>query len=310
MQTFVLAQQPSGYFVLNDVLRYINEDVEDEAPEPSAQTVTMPAEPEATAAAAAEDTTEQAVLQQSDQESSTAQLDPAVVNKKLEEVSAAEKESPSASATDTPAESAPEVQETTPAQVATAPESAPVPDPDTAARELAEEDAKKTEAPKDPTPTPVAARSAAPVAAEPEKPKEPPKPMTWASRAAAAAAAAGPPRPAVPLPKTATPPAPTQSRVVPVTNPAVASQTGEVAAPSSKPANKENVNEWQTAGADSKRQSRPLSISGPPPEKDGTLAYIRNVTDKIQSDDLRAALAEYGELKYFDVNRQKVRLPA
>ncbi|KAK3365011.1 hypothetical protein B0T24DRAFT_598330 [Lasiosphaeria ovina] len=33
VQTFVLAQQPSGHFVLSDILRYINEDFEEEAEE-------------------------------------------------------------------------------------------------------------------------------------------------------------------------------------------------------------------------------------------------------------------------------------
>jgi hypothetical protein len=216
-------------------------------------------------------------------------------------VSASEKAGPSESVEDTPTESVAEVQQEPTHEESAS--TAAAPDAETAARELAEEDAKKTEAPQDPSPTPVASRAPAPVVSEPEKPKEPPKQMTWASRAAAAA---GPQRAAVPLPKTATPPAPTQPRAQPVSVAAAAAATVEVPAPASRPANKENVNEWQTAGADSKRQSRPLSISGPPPEREGTLGYIRNVTDKINAEDLRAALAAYGELKYFDVNRQKV----
>ncbi|CEJ81937.1 Putative Ntf2 and rrm domain-containing protein [[Torrubiella] hemipterigena] len=50
VQTFVLAQQPSGYFVLNDMLRYIDEETEEEetAAEPAA-------EPAATEAAAEEE---------------------------------------------------------------------------------------------------------------------------------------------------------------------------------------------------------------------------------------------------------------
>ncbi len=33
VQTFVLAQQPSGYFVLNDILRFIDEEGEEEPAE-------------------------------------------------------------------------------------------------------------------------------------------------------------------------------------------------------------------------------------------------------------------------------------
>jgi hypothetical protein len=63
---------------------------------------------------------------------------------------------------------------------------------------------------------------------------------------------------------------------------------------------------WQTAGADSKRQNRPQSISGNVTEKDGTLGYVKYVTEKVQEADLRNALAAHGELTYFDINRQKV----
>jgi hypothetical protein len=36
------------------------------------------------------------------------------------------------------------------------------------------------------------------------------------------------------------------------------------------------------------------------------MAYIKYVTDKVRDDDLRNALAVFGELAYFDINRQKV----
>jgi len=36
------------------------------------------------------------------------------------------------------------------------------------------------------------------------------------------------------------------------------------------------------------------------------MAYIKYVTDKINAEDLRAELTQYGELAYFDVNRTKV----
>ena len=52
----------------------------------------------------------------------------------------------------------------------------------------------------------------------------------------------------------------------------------------------------------SKKQSRPQARSG----NEQVLAYIKNVTEKIPASDLRAALEQFGELKYFDVSRPKV----
>lgn len=36
------------------------------------------------------------------------------------------------------------------------------------------------------------------------------------------------------------------------------------------------------------------------------MAYIKYVTEKVKTDELRNILAGYGELTYFDINRQKV----
>lgn len=297
VQTFVLAQQPSGYFVLNDILRYVKEEGDDE-PEVATEKESAPAKESRVIDIVTEAEPEVLKPEEPVEEDRPVDLDATVIDKKLEEVG------------DTAKDAAPAPSEDTPAEPATEPVAAPAKaesvaasaDPEQMAQEIAEEDAKKPETPKDPSPTPVATRVAAPVAAEPEKPKGPPKPMTWASRAAAAA---GPPRPAVPLPKTATPPAQARSAAPPVSQqpaaPAAAPQTTEAtAAPVSS---KDQGSEWQTAGAGSKR---PQSISGSPAEKEGTMAYIKYVTEKVKAEDLRATLAGYGELAYFDINRQKV----
>ncbi|UZP43849.1 hypothetical protein NXS19_011661 [Fusarium pseudograminearum] len=197
VQTFVLAQQPSGYFVLNDILRYIDEEAEaeattatEEAPEKAAEEIAVPAAEEA--APPAEPEAPQSEKEEAQEEAPVQPLDPEVVDHKLEEVST-DKDSVTlnGSATETSADEvkAPEVKPEAPAETA-----------DEAAKELAEEDVKEAEKPKDPSPTPVSKPVAAPPAA-PEKPAGPPKPMTWASRAAAAL-----PRPVVPLSKTPTPP--------------------------------------------------------------------------------------------------------
>ncbi|KAM5369307.1 hypothetical protein ACJZ2D_009128 [Fusarium nematophilum] len=239
VQTFVLAQQPSGYFVLNDILRYIDEESDDEsaaAPEepveeaPAAEEPAAPAEP-------AEPEAPQSVEESKEE---TAELDPTAVDQKLEEVSTSKD---SVTLNGSTAESSVDG-----SKVPETKEEVPAADADETAKEIAEEDVKEPEKPKDPSPTPVSKAAVAPPA--PVQPAAPPKPMTWASRAAAAL-----PRP--------------------------------------------------TAGADSKRQNRPQSISGPPTEKEGTLGYVKYVTDKVQEADLKNALAAFGELTYFDINRQK-----
>ncbi|KAK0621449.1 hypothetical protein B0T17DRAFT_508798 [Bombardia bombarda] len=311
VQTFVLASQPSGYFVLNDILRYINEDVEEETVEEGqesgapAETTTVvdtktKTKTDAAEVEAAPAETEVALPEKTEEaieEQEPVELD--AVDQKLAEAVTAVEETPGPAA-ETPAEEVTEeVAEETKDDVATE----TLPDPEKAVEEIAEEEVKKPEDPKAPTPTPAAApvtRSSAPAPAEPEKPSAPPKPMTWASRAAAAA---GPRAAAVAIPKTATPPAPTQSRAP---APAAASQTTTAPrATEGSPApsvNKDQGSEWQTA--ETKRQKAAQSVTGAP-EKEGTMAYIKYVTDKVKDDDLKDILAGFGELAYFDINRQK-----
>ncbi|KAK3313530.1 ntf2 and rrm domain-containing protein [Apodospora peruviana] len=293
VQTFVLAQQPSGYFVLNDILRYIKEE-DDEEVEPE-QGASAPAETELAPEPAVEAQPEVELPDEASQDKESAPLDTEVIDKKLEEVTpAAEAPAP---ATETPAEPATQATPEAPK------ESEAIPDPEKAAEEVEEEEVKKLEDPKAPTPTPApvaapAPKAAAPVAAEPEKPKEPPK-MTWASRAAAAAG----PKPVVPLPKTATPPAPASRPPAP----AAAAKQPVTSAPAAEktpaPAAAQDGNEWQTA--ETKRQNRPQSMSAATPEKDGTMAYIKYVTEKVSDEELKGVLSGFGELVYFDINRQK-----
>ncbi|ERT01854.1 hypothetical protein HMPREF1624_00148 [Sporothrix schenckii ATCC 58251] len=327
VQTFVLAEQQSGYFVLNDIFRYIKEE---EAESTEAAAAAAPAEEEKAAAAeeAKPEETQAPAVKAVEADAAKPKLDAAVVNKKLEEVSA-EKAS-AVPAVATPADPAPAkaVVPAIPAVPAVAtPASAPAPAPaaytEKVAQEVAEEEQKKTETPKEPASTPAAApaapaavpatasaAAAAPVAAaptEPEKPKGPPKPMTWASRAAAAA---GPARPvAVPKPAAAAAAAsasPASSTAAPA-KPAAAATVAPAAVAAAKAADADakDSGEWQTAGADSKRQNRPQSISGPPQDKDSALGYIKYVTDKVDEATLRSHLETFGPVVYFDISRTK-----
>ncbi|KAI5465530.1 hypothetical protein BGZ63DRAFT_399986 [Mariannaea sp. PMI_226] len=298
VQTFVLAQQPSGYFVLNDILRYIDDETDDESAAAVEETVEEPeaaAQPapavEAEEAKPTEETQE--VLAEETKEV-PAELEVDAVDEKLEAAASKDSATLNGSSTEDSFEE-PKVSETKP--------EVPAVDPEATVKELAAEDALEAEKPKDPTPTPVA--KPIPTPAEPPAPT---KPMTWASRAAAAAG----PKPVVPLSKTPTPPVTAQNRapapVAPTSQPAAAAApaaTAPAAAPSSAAEGAKDNAGWQTAGADSKRQNRPHSISNAPAEKEGPHGYVKYVTEKVQEADLRAALAAHGELTYFDINRQK-----
>lgn len=289
VQTFVLAQQPSGYFVLNDILRYIDDESDDESAAASEEPAEEPAAPATEEPAAAAEPEAPLSVEETKEEAPA--LDPEVVDQKLEEVSTS-KDSVTLNGNNSEESEAKDLE--------TKPED-PAETADEAAKELAEEDVKEPEKPKDPSPTPVS-KPVAPPPAAPEKPAAPPKPMTWASRAAAAL-----PKPVVPLPKTTTPPV-NQSRT-PAPAAAAASQPAAPAATSATPATEsagKDAAEWQTAGSDSKRQNRPQSVSGPPADKESTTVYVKFVTDKVQDADLRNALTAFGELKSLDIIRQKV----
>lgn len=297
VQTFVLAQQPTGYFVLNDIFRYISDEGEEEqveaAPEetatqgPLVQDVEMPK-----AQAAAEEPVAEP-------------LNAEVVDQKLEEVVEPEVAAEETPVTNGTSEVATEKEESSVPEPEAEPEVEEAPAPEVAEKEV-EEEIKEPEKPKDPVPSPAPVKTE-PVAkpAAPVQPSGPPKPMSWANRAAAAAGSA--PRPAVPIvtPKTAPPAQPRAAPQAPKAAPAPAASPAPVASPATEK-DKENVG-WQSVGDSAKRQNRPQSISSPP-EKEGTMGYVRNVTEKVQTDELREALGKHGNMIYFDVNRAKVSL--
>jgi hypothetical protein len=234
--------------------------------------------------------------QASTEEPAPAALDADTVDKKLETVEA--ETAAAVPTTNGTGETTAEPEEA-PVPATKVEEEIPTPE---AAEKAVEEEIKEPEKPKDPLPSPAVAKvPAKPV--EPAQPAAPPKPLSWASRAAAAVGST--PKPAVPAvtPKTATPPA--QARAAPpAAKPAATQPTPAPISAAEK--DKENQSGWQTAGDHAKRQNRPQSISTPP-EKEGTLAYIRNVTEKLSPEQLRSTLESFGPLVYFDINRTKVR---
>lgn len=155
-----------------------------------------------------------------------------------------------------------------------------------------------------PTPEPTPATEQQEPPAEKEEPAPAPSlPKTWANIASKTRA----PAPVVP----AIPPAPPKaaaSAAQPAAQPAV--QPVAASAPASTPVPETRGQDstsndgagWQTAGADHKKtQSR----AG---EEQTVLGYIKNVTDKVDTNHLKQTLSRFGKLKYFDINRAKVRL--
>lgn len=267
VQTFVLAEQPNGYFVLNDIFRYLNEDedeiVEDEIP------AEVPAEePSTPAEAGVEPPTEELVVTETAAEQ---------VDEKLVEETAAE----------------PEVEEPVNGVSTGADEPEPVV-AEAQAPEPEIEEAKETtpepvteEAP-EPEPTVVAP----PKAPEPVPETQPAKPKTWASMLGGSKPAV----PALPVQQ----PAPSQPRAQkPAVTPAVPRATpAEPAAASPSPT---PSNGWQEAGHGKKGRG-----TAQPKVEANALAYIKNVNEKVDARLLREALEKYGELKYFDVSRPRV----
>ncbi|KAJ5461101.1 Nuclear transport factor 2Eukaryote [Penicillium daleae] len=290
VQTFVLAEQPNGYYVLNDIFRYLVEEVEED------EAVTEEITP---AVSEAPQTTETAATSEEAQVTDEAAASKA--DEKLEEVSG-EGEQPEKVAPKTNG---------TPAEE---PEEAPVP--------VVEPEALKEEKPQTAEPSPApeqkevpAKETAAPAApaAAPAAPV-PAVPKTWASIASkvgaakAAAAAAAAAAPAVPAATAAAPaPTPAAAAAAPKAAPAPATDSAATtprAAVTPTPAAEKDAASadsagWQTAGADHKKtQSR----AG---EDQVVLGYMKNINEKVDAGLLKQTLTRFGKLKYFDVNRPK-----
>ncbi|KAL6715614.1 hypothetical protein ACLMJK_006575 [Lecanora helva] len=308
VQAFVLAEQPKGYFVLNDIFRYILEDEEEEI-ENTQVTNTEPApvpvaEPEPATLTSSNDPAEQ--------EHAAEKID-----KKLEE----EVLQKQASANDVPAESAPangytesataqvNVAEDAPAAAITETEAGE--GPEQAAASVAKESEQALpEKPRDPDPTPVASpvktTKAAPVENKaPAAAPKPAAPKTWANLVAANRVAP----PAVPNgapPTSAATSASSQNKAAPPST--AQSITPPAAARENSPAKGQQNNNagWQMAGAESnKKQGRQHASSSASGNQEVFLGYVKNVTDKVDASILKSTLSQYGKLLYFDVNRPK-----
>lgn len=312
VQTFVLAEQPNGYFVLNDIFRYIVEDEEEEQQlEPEVAPIH---EPPPTAAPEAEPETLTSSTDPAQQQHDVEQVD-----KKLEEdikessrdTTEEPTEEPTAEPTEEPVPAEPITSgtadvnhaEDAPAAAVTEHEAE---EPQESVEEPTKVEDVPQEKPKDPDPTPVASppkpTKATPTQPQPAAaPPKPAAPKTWANLVAANRVVP----PAVPSSTSSTSPASSQPKA---TQPPVNRPLSPPPSNSEEPSRSQtNGNAgWQMAGQDSsKRQNRQQSISGNA-DKDHVLGYVKNVTEKVDASLLKAALAEHGKLAYFDVSRPKV----
>ncbi|KAI9806252.1 MAG: hypothetical protein M1825_006367 [Sarcosagium campestre] len=303
VQTFVLAEQPNGYFVLNDIFRYLNEEEEDEA-EPQdvrdneasktqtapkqqtaeldeiASSVPVTKEPQPQEAVIVDGPVEQKAPTEpsSIQEAQPEPHPPATFANGTAEATVGET---GAATTSSPGDTQDKV--TSPSETQT---KAPIIG-DTKSEKAAEDDST-------PASTPASTTAAATPSATSQAPAKPAGQRTWANLVALSGSAA-PPAPsssasASPAPQTTRPSAPS-------------SQASESPAPQTQPNTSAG---WQLAGKDeyTKRQGRP-SPSSAGGEKEVVSAYVKSVTEKVPSEALKSALQKFGELVYFDISRQK-----
>ncbi|KAF2254711.1 hypothetical protein BU26DRAFT_143968 [Trematosphaeria pertusa] len=298
VQTFVLAEQTNGYFVLNDIFRYLAEEAEEEEEvqhDPAAP-ATGVQEPAPTAAVPEDES-----LNRSD-EIANSEEDLTKVDHKLEEAAheepVREVSPPPAPVNGTPVPEAAEIApaEEAPAAVVSAPEEVPK-EPEAPAVE----EAVEPEKPKDPTPTPAPAAPKAAPTATPAAPPKPAAPRTWASLIASSHKVATPVVPASATPQTASQPkSASPASVQPL---AVPTQPSAPAREPSPANSQGEASGWQTAGH-KKEQSRAQNQAAGA-DAENKRAYIKNVYSQVEEGSLRGALSKFGDIEYLDISRQK-----
>ncbi|KAL5612584.1 hypothetical protein BROUX41_004321 [Berkeleyomyces rouxiae] len=297
VQTFVLAKQTSGYFVLNDIWRFITDDEEEEPIVEQTADETVEAVPEATIEEEVARTVEPEVVEEAPQvEAETA---PEPVAEPVETVAEPVEEPIEEVSQEPEAVSEPSVAEETTSQ----PTEAPKEETETPETPTKTEDAKPVAA----APAPKEKATVAAKASESvHRPIQPVVPMTWAGRAAAAAASASA-KASAPTPKTAAAPAkaPAAAAAVAAANKAPIAPHGAAQTTAAANPDGSTGSEWQTAGSDSKRQNRPQSMVAGSHEKETVNAYVKSVSEKVNEVDLKNTLSAFGQVVYCDINRSK-----
>jgi hypothetical protein len=295
VQTFVLAEQTNGYFVLNDIFRYLAEELEEEEEQLQNDPVVHDGvqEPSPTAAVVEDEPVSENAVAENEEDLSK-------VDHKLEEVAQeepAEEASPPPAVNGTPVPEDAEVVEAedAPAAAVSTSEESSAQEPEKPVQEVTE-----PEKVQEPAPTP--AKAAPKAAPAPSGPPKPATPRTWANLAASAHKVATPAVPAQSTPQTASQPkaaapAPSQTTTAP---------SAQVSTPAreASPSNSQGDSEWQSVTAHKKEQARAQN-QGPASEPDQKRAYIKNVYSQVDEVSLKSAMSKFGDVEYLDISRQK-----
>jgi hypothetical protein len=315
-QTFVLATQTNGYFVLNDIFRYLID--EEDVPEPDVDPGVEEAAqvPEPTAEPEAPDSTDEAV----EPKTLTSSMDPAAVEHDAQHVDQeleqkVVKEEPLTTEESAVNGSSQDEAEEPPVEDAPAEPAVTTEEVSTATVSNAGVENLKPEQPKTPEPTPVETPAKEPTP-EPAAAPKAAAPQTWASLAASANKVATPAAPASSQSKssmTTVKPASAATSTTPTapTPPAASAQQAAPSAPAAQrdesPTAGSQGEEWTAVGSSHNRQhSRQVNQ---PQEQPNHRGFIKNVNSNINPDELRAALNEVAEVTYFDVAPEKVCRP-
>ncbi|QKX53006.1 uncharacterized protein TRUGW13939_00077 [Talaromyces rugulosus] len=290
-QTFVLAQQPNGYYVLNDIFRYLADEAEEFVADE-----TVAAQPKSVS-----ELQDTSVAQQE----TTSELEQPIAAQGTDDDAISEVDTKLAAATTNgELDKIPQAATQEKAAVPVTPAVPAVP---------AEPEVLQPEKPQTAEPSPATSTPKESTPAAKKEPVVPTKavPMSWASvaaknRAAAAAAAAA----ATAATATATAAAPTapakSSAAAPAPSAAPAQLQPEqpaaavpAEASTSSQQSSTDGSGWQTAGHDhGKKQSRAGDDHKHP-------AYIKNVNEKVDASLLKTVLSRFGKLTHFDVNRSR-----
>lgn len=292
VQTFVLAEQTNGYFVLNDIFRYLAEETEDEEEVQQEPAANGTEEPAPTAVVPKDESATQG------EQVANSEEDLTKVDQKLEEVAQEEPSTEKTTATGpteeaTEAEKVPETEKAPAATTEEAPKEAEAP----------AERAVEEEKPKEPAATSAPATKQATPVAMPSGPPKPAAPRTWASLAASAHKVA---TPVVAAP--AAQQAPKEAKAATTATQSTAAAPAQASAPAREQSPATSQGEaagWQSVTAHKKEQSR-TQAQAPAADADQKRAYIKNVYSQVQEGSLRAALSKFGEIEYLDLSRGKV----
>lgn len=315
-QTFFLAEQPNGYYVLNDIFRYLKDDEDTEEGEEYDFELVEEAVAEAVVSEAvviAVDAAIDEIVEQMEdlttKETTRTEIEIEGDTIKIEETVTVEPALPAPEPQGLPPPSNGNIQPVNGDSPVTETEHQPEPEPEPEPEPQVEEPVVSTLAPAPivdivPSPPPAEEEKAAtPPMKEPERaptpvaiPKPTPapvptKPKTWANLVAA----------------NATPPAPAAQAATSVIqtqpSPSPSTTTGVVVPTSNAPTIPVGDSQWQTTN--SKRHSRvtpvPTGATTSPTE-----AYVKNVSESVTPQALKDVLSKFGPLKRFEIVRLKV----